>query len=47
MSEIFIYWLPVFRQRKDEIEGEIFEILLMFTDFVAFKEMILDYRAAS
>ena len=31
------------RQRK-ELEGEIFEMLLTFTDFEAFKEMMLDYR---
>ncbi|XP_033208818.1 ADP-ribosylation factor-like protein 2-binding protein [Belonocnema kinseyi] len=31
--------------RRSELEGEIFEILLAFTDFIAFKEMILDYRA--
>lgn len=33
--------------KKSELEGEIFEILLSFTDFLAFKEMILDYRAVS
>jgi len=32
------------RQRK-ELEGEIFEMLLTFTDFEAFKEMMLDYRS--
>ena len=31
------------RQRK-ELEGEIFEMLLTFTDFEAFKEMMVDYR---
>ncbi|XP_064610792.1 ADP-ribosylation factor-like protein 2-binding protein [Liolophura sinensis] len=31
--------------RKNELEGEIFEILLTFTDFMAFKEMFLDYKA--
>ena len=35
------------RERKDELEGEIFEILLTFSDFMAFKEMVLDYRAVS
>ncbi len=34
-------------ERKDELEGEIFEILLTFSDFLAFKEMVLDYRAVS
>ena len=33
--------------RKDELEGEVFEMLLTFTDFLAFKEMFLDYRAVS
>lgn len=31
------------RQRK-ELEGEIFEMLLTFSDFEAFKEMMVDYR---
>uniref|UniRef100_A0A0B7AGV8 ADP-ribosylation factor-like protein 2-binding protein n=2 Tax=Arion vulgaris TaxID=1028688 RepID=A0A0B7AGV8_9EUPU len=31
--------------RKNELEGEIFEILLTFSDFMAFKEMLIDYRA--
>ncbi|BFZ12620.1 hypothetical protein BsWGS_15659 [Bradybaena similaris] len=31
--------------RRNELEGEIFEILLTFSDFLAFKEMLLDYRA--
>ncbi|KAH9515502.1 ADP-ribosylation factor-like protein 2-binding protein [Bulinus truncatus] len=32
------------QQRKEELEGEIFEILLTFSDFMAFKEMLLDYK---
>lgn len=32
-------------ERKNELEGEIFEMLLTFSDFVAFKEMFLDFRA--
>ncbi|TSX16992.1 ADP-ribosylation factor-like protein 2-binding protein [Bagarius yarrelli] len=32
-------------QHKDEVSGEIFDMLLTFTDFMAFKEMFLDYRA--
>ncbi|KAK7505659.1 hypothetical protein BaRGS_00002930 [Batillaria attramentaria] len=32
-------------QRKDELDGEIFDLLLTFSDFLAFKEMVLDYRA--
>jgi len=35
------------RERKNELEGEIFEMLLTFSDFVAFKEMFLDFRAVS
>lgn len=31
--------------RKEELEGEVFEILLTFSDFMSFKEMFLDYRA--
>ncbi|XP_005997250.1 ADP-ribosylation factor-like protein 2-binding protein [Latimeria chalumnae] len=33
------------QQHKDEIAGDIFDMLLTFTDFIAFKEMFLDYRA--
>ncbi|NWW26345.1 AR2BP protein, partial [Falcunculus frontatus] len=33
------------QQHKDEMSGEIFDMLLTFTDFVAFKEMFLQYRA--
>ncbi|ESO88037.1 hypothetical protein LOTGIDRAFT_126924 [Lottia gigantea] len=33
-------------ERKDDLEGEIFEMLLTFSDFVAFKDMFLDYKAA-
>lgn len=32
-------------ERRNELEGEIFEMLLTFSDFMAFKEMFLDYRA--
>uniref|UniRef100_F7C1D6 ADP-ribosylation factor-like protein 2-binding protein n=1 Tax=Ornithorhynchus anatinus TaxID=9258 RepID=F7C1D6_ORNAN len=32
-------------QHKDEVAGDIFDMLLTFTDFLAFKEMFLDYRA--
>ncbi|XP_074646756.1 ADP-ribosylation factor-like protein 2-binding protein [Tubulanus polymorphus] len=30
--------------QKDMLEGEIFEMLFTFTDFMAFKEMMLDFR---
>lgn len=29
------------------MEGEVFEVLSTFTNFMAFKEMFLDYRAVS
>ncbi|XP_038609717.1 ADP-ribosylation factor-like protein 2-binding protein isoform X2 [Tachyglossus aculeatus] len=32
-------------QHRDEVAGDIFDMLLTFTDFLAFKEMFLDYRA--
>jgi ADP-ribosylation factor 2-binding protein len=33
--------------RQEELEGEIFEFLLTFTDFLAFKEWMLDHRRSS
>ncbi|XP_074769307.1 ADP-ribosylation factor-like protein 2-binding protein [Athene noctua] len=33
------------QQHKDEMTGDIFDMLLTFTDFLAFKEMFLDYKA--
>ncbi|XP_071957777.1 ADP-ribosylation factor-like protein 2-binding protein [Antedon mediterranea] len=33
------------RSKKKQLEGEIFEMLLTFSDFVSFKEMFLDYKA--
>ncbi|MEE6499772.1 hypothetical protein FKM82_003579 [Ascaphus truei] len=33
------------QSHREEIAGDIFDILLTFTDFLAFKEMFLDYRA--
>ncbi|KAJ8961180.1 hypothetical protein NQ318_008861 [Aromia moschata] len=32
-------------KRKNELDGEIFEILTTFSDFRAFKSMFLDYKA--
>jgi len=32
-------------ERGAELDGEVFEVLSTFTDFLAFKEMFLDYRA--
>ncbi|XP_071447140.1 ADP-ribosylation factor-like protein 2-binding protein [Hetaerina americana] len=31
--------------RKNEMEGEVFEMLFSFTDFLTFKDLILDHRA--
>ncbi|KAF6078387.1 hypothetical protein HJG60_009227 [Phyllostomus discolor] len=33
------------QHHKDEVAGDIFDMLLTFTDFLAFKEMFLDYKA--
>ncbi|KAJ3655688.1 hypothetical protein Zmor_014809 [Zophobas morio] len=33
------------RKRQNELNGEIFEILSTFTDFMSFKEKFLDYKA--
>ena len=35
------------RARRKHLEGEVFEMLLTFTDFLAFKELIVDYKAVS
>ncbi|XP_049430705.1 ADP-ribosylation factor-like protein 2-binding protein [Epinephelus fuscoguttatus] len=32
-------------QHKEDVPGDIFDMLLTFTDFMAFKEMFLEYRA--
>lgn len=42
-----IQCIEYFRNRKNELDGEIFELLLTFSDFLTFKEMILDYKAVS
>jgi hypothetical protein len=36
-----------FRSRKDQIGGDIFDMLLSFSDFLTFKQMFLDYKAVS
>lgn len=44
----FLYiCLFLLRQHKDEVSGDILDMLLTFTDFIAFKEMFIDYRAVS
>lgn len=30
---------------KDQLDGEIFELLFSLSDFLTFKEMVLDYRS--
>lgn len=41
------FFSPIYRKNKDEVPGDIFDMLLTFTDFIAFKEMFLDYRRVS
>lgn len=36
-----------FSNKQNELEGEVFEVLSTFTDFMSFKEMFLDFRAVS
>lgn len=36
-----------YRSRKGEVSDEIFEMLLSFTDFLTFKQAMLDYKAVS
>ncbi|CAN9498696.1 unnamed protein product [Ophioblennius macclurei] len=38
-------FIQMFMQHKDKVSEDILNMLLTFTDFVAFKEMFLDYRA--
>lgn len=35
------------RQHKEEVPDDIFEMLLTFTDFMAFKQMFLEYKSVS
>lgn len=44
---LFVILLFSIRQHKDEVSGDILDMLLTFTDFMAFKEMFIDYRAVS
>jgi hypothetical protein len=37
----------LFRRRKHSLDGEVFEILSVYTDFISFKEMILDFKTVS
>ncbi|XP_061577283.1 ADP-ribosylation factor-like protein 2-binding protein [Cololabis saira] len=38
-------FFELFVQHKEEVPGDIFDMLLTFTDFLAFKAMFLEYRA--
>ncbi|KOX73132.1 ADP-ribosylation factor-like protein 2-binding protein [Melipona quadrifasciata] len=38
-------FLEHLNNKQNELEGEVFEVLSTFTDFMSFKEMFLDYRA--
>ena len=40
-------FFSVFRNRQDQIGGDILDMLLSFTDFMAFKEMFLEYKSVS
>eukprot|EP00118_Oscarella_pearsei_P027020 m.310665 g.310665 ORF g.310665 m.310665 type:complete len:158 (+) comp53624_c0_seq1:59-532(+) len=37
-------FLKALEARKEEVEGEIFDILLSFTDFLTFKQLVLDFK---
>lgn len=37
-------WKFLCRDKKGSLDGEIFELLYTLTDFLAFKEMFLDYK---
>ncbi|TNN00962.1 hypothetical protein fugu_012208 [Takifugu bimaculatus] len=37
-------FIDILMQHKEEVSGDIFDMLLTFTDFLAFKEMFLAYR---
>uniref|UniRef100_UPI0037E7539B ADP-ribosylation factor-like protein 2-binding protein isoform X2 n=1 Tax=Semicossyphus pulcher TaxID=241346 RepID=UPI0037E7539B len=40
-------FIDLLMQHKEEVPGDIFDMLLTFTDFMAFKEMFVEYRAVS
>lgn len=37
--------LNYLNEKQAELDGEVYEVLAAITDFLAFKEMVLDYRA--
>uniref|UniRef100_A0A3B4AUV1 ADP-ribosylation factor-like protein 2-binding protein n=2 Tax=Periophthalmus magnuspinnatus TaxID=409849 RepID=A0A3B4AUV1_9GOBI len=38
-------FIPLLMERKEEVTPDILDMLLTFTDFMAFKEMFLEYKA--
>ncbi|XP_077609735.1 ADP-ribosylation factor-like protein 2-binding protein [Crocuta crocuta] len=38
-------FIATLKHNKDEVADDLFDMLLTFTDFLAFKQMFLDYRA--
>ena len=44
---IIDFYCSIHRTRHDQIGGDILEMLLSFTDFMAFKEMFLEYKSVS
>ncbi|XP_040573957.1 ADP-ribosylation factor-like protein 2-binding protein isoform X1 [Lepeophtheirus salmonis] len=38
------YFIQEFEERKSSLEGEVFDMLFTLTDFMAFKEMFIDYK---
>ena len=39
-----IFFFSELEERKLDLEGEVFDMLFTLTDFLAFKEMFLDYK---
>uniref|UniRef100_A0A183T2H5 ADP-ribosylation factor-like protein 2-binding protein n=1 Tax=Schistocephalus solidus TaxID=70667 RepID=A0A183T2H5_SCHSO len=40
----FFLDLLFYRNKNDALDGEVFEMLITFTDFMAFKELMIDYK---
>ncbi|XP_076846966.1 ADP-ribosylation factor-like protein 2-binding protein [Brachyhypopomus gauderio] len=38
-------FIHTLKQHKDEVSGDIFDMLLTFTDFMAFKDVFINYKA--
>ena len=41
---MFSFSFSELEERKLDLEGEVFDMLFTLTDFLAFKEMFLDYK---